>query len=59
MSKKIPVKDVSRGAESLARTIDRLENGEYVVRLEKKPRSEGGIHYEISRSHKVRTSNAT
>ena len=56
MSKKITVKDVSRGAESLARTIDRLENGEYVVRLEKKSRSEGGIQYEISRSQKVRTS---
>lgn len=46
--------DVSREALSLARAIDRLPLGEFMVQLVKRHRRDGGWSVEISKSETVR-----
>ncbi len=46
-------------ATSLAKRIDRLPPGDYVIKLEKHPNRNGGISYEISRTQKVATAEGT
>ena len=47
-------KGVSKRALSLARVVDRLPPGEYVLRLSKFLRRDGGMIIEISKTEKIR-----
>ena len=47
-------KGISVRAMTLAREVDRLPPGEYVLRLTKRVRRDGGMFFEIARAEKIR-----